>query len=188
MMDLSPWWPPRNLPHNWFSRDFLEEILEASNSRYWWRGSAFNYRGHDFLGGSSAFSRGKMLLTWEVFGSQLFLFSISAIFGKNRSQLCDFIESGSQLCGGYGELYVESRQLVIVRGRIFFPPASKQMDILHGLLPESDLVSLHCAVTNETLQILNFETLQHRKARASIMSNGGSDPAETNVASQRSSG
>ena len=89
---------------------------------------------------------------------------------------------------GRRKLYVESMQLVIVRGHRSFPPVSKQMDILHDLLPESDLVSLHCPVTNETLQILNFETLQHRKARASIMSNGGSDLAETNVASQRSSG
>lgn len=50
-----------------------------------------------------------------------------------------------------------------VRGRRSFPPAAKQMDTLNDLLSASDLVSLHCAVTNETLQILNLETLQHIK-------------------------
>lgn len=37
------------------------------------------------------------------------------------------------------------------------------MDTLNDLLAASDLVSLHCALTNETVQILNAECLQHIK-------------------------
>lgn len=61
-----------------------------------------------------------------------------------------------------------------VRGRRSFPPAAKQMDTLNDLLSASDLVSLHCAVTNETLQILNLETLQHIKPGAFIVNTSSS--------------
>lgn len=37
------------------------------------------------------------------------------------------------------------------------------MDTLNDLLAASDLVSLHCALTNETVQILNADCLQHIK-------------------------
>jgi hypothetical protein len=37
------------------------------------------------------------------------------------------------------------------------------MDTLNDLLAASDLVSLHCALTNETVQIINAECLQHIK-------------------------
>uniref|UniRef100_A0A0D6QWQ4 D-isomer specific 2-hydroxyacid dehydrogenase NAD-binding domain-containing protein n=1 Tax=Araucaria cunninghamii TaxID=56994 RepID=A0A0D6QWQ4_ARACU len=56
-----------------------------------------------------------------------------------------------------------------LKGRRSFPPAAKQMDTLNDLLSASDLVSLHCAATNETLQILNAETLQHIKPGAFIV-------------------
>jgi lactate dehydrogenase-like 2-hydroxyacid dehydrogenase len=37
------------------------------------------------------------------------------------------------------------------------------MDTLNDLLAASDLISLHCALTNETVQIINEECLQHIK-------------------------
>lgn len=37
------------------------------------------------------------------------------------------------------------------------------MDTLNDLLAASDLVSLHCALTNETVQIINADCLQHIK-------------------------
>lgn len=61
-----------------------------------------------------------------------------------------------------------------LQGRRSFPPAAKQMDTLNDLLSASDLVSLHCAVTNETLQILNAETLQHIKPGAFIVNTSSS--------------
>ena len=37
------------------------------------------------------------------------------------------------------------------------------MDTLNDLLAASDLISLHCALTNETVQIISAECLQHIK-------------------------
>jgi phosphoglycerate dehydrogenase-like enzyme len=37
------------------------------------------------------------------------------------------------------------------------------MDTLNDLLAASDLVSLHCGLTNETMHILNADCLQHIK-------------------------
>ncbi|KAK6947655.1 D-isomer specific 2-hydroxyacid dehydrogenase, NAD-binding domain [Dillenia turbinata] len=37
------------------------------------------------------------------------------------------------------------------------------MDTLNDLLAASDLISQHCASTNETVQIINTECLQHIK-------------------------
>ena len=44
-----------------------------------------------------------------------------------------------------------------------FPSAARRMDTLNDLLAASDLISLHCALTNETVQIINADTLQHIK-------------------------
>ncbi|XP_024992708.1 C-terminal binding protein AN isoform X2 [Cynara cardunculus var. scolymus] len=44
-----------------------------------------------------------------------------------------------------------------------FPPAARRMDTLNDLLAASDLISLHCALTNDTIQIINAECLQHVK-------------------------
>ncbi|XP_026433940.1 uncharacterized protein LOC113331450 [Papaver somniferum] len=46
---------------------------------------------------------------------------------------------------------------------VSFPPAARRMDMLNDLLPSSALISLHCALTNETVQIINAERLQHVK-------------------------
>jgi lactate dehydrogenase-like 2-hydroxyacid dehydrogenase len=49
------------------------------------------------------------------------------------------------------------------RPSILFPSAARRMDTLNDLLTASDLVSLHCALTNDTTHILNAERLQHIK-------------------------
>ncbi|KAI3888572.1 hypothetical protein MKW92_024746, partial [Papaver armeniacum] len=46
------------------------------------------------------------------------------------------------------------------RALISFPPAARRMDTLNNLLAASDLISLHCALTKETVQIINAEHLQ----------------------------
>nr|CAD1835406.1 unnamed protein product [Ananas comosus var. bracteatus] len=46
------------------------------------------------------------------------------------------------------------------------------MDTLNDLLAASDLVSLHCQLTNDTMHILNAECLQHIKPGAFIVNTG----------------
>lgn len=60
------------------------------------------------------------------------------------------------------------------RSSIRFPPAARRMDTLNDLLAASDLISLHCALTNETVQIINSECLQHVKPGAFIVNTGSS--------------
>ncbi|XP_027351666.1 C-terminal binding protein AN isoform X1 [Abrus precatorius] len=55
-----------------------------------------------------------------------------------------------------------------------FPPAARRMDTLNDLLAASDLISLHCALTNETMQIINAECLQHVKPGAFLVNTGSS--------------
>ncbi|XP_006662540.2 C-terminal binding protein AN-like [Oryza brachyantha] len=58
------------------------------------------------------------------------------------------------------------------RPSIVFPSAARRMDTLNDLLTASDLVSLHCALTNDTTHILNAERLQHIKPGAFIVNTG----------------
>ncbi|KAJ7962456.1 C-terminal binding protein AN [Quillaja saponaria] len=60
------------------------------------------------------------------------------------------------------------------RSSITFPPAARRMDTLNDLLAASDLISLHCALTNETLQIISAECLQHVKPGAFLVNTGSS--------------
>uniref|UniRef100_A0A7N1A3X0 D-isomer specific 2-hydroxyacid dehydrogenase NAD-binding domain-containing protein n=1 Tax=Kalanchoe fedtschenkoi TaxID=63787 RepID=A0A7N1A3X0_KALFE len=55
-----------------------------------------------------------------------------------------------------------------------FPPAARKMDTLNDLLAASDLVSLHCELTDETSQILSAECLQHTKPGAFLVNTGSS--------------
>ncbi|CAN6284130.1 unnamed protein product [Urochloa humidicola] len=60
----------------------------------------------------------------------------------------------------------------VKRPSILFPSAARRMDTLNDLLAASDLVSLHCALTNDTTHILNAERLQHIKPGAFIVNTG----------------
>ncbi|KDP28567.1 hypothetical protein JCGZ_14338 [Jatropha curcas] len=62
----------------------------------------------------------------------------------------------------------------VSRSSLRFPPAARRMDTLNDLLAASDLISLHCALTNETVQILNAECLQHIKPGAFLVNTGSS--------------
>ncbi|CAL4920511.1 unnamed protein product [Urochloa decumbens] len=59
-----------------------------------------------------------------------------------------------------------------MRPSIVFPSAARRMDTLNDLLAASDLVSLHCALTNDTMHILNADCLQHIKPGAFIINTG----------------
>nr|DAD19030.1 TPA_asm: hypothetical protein HUJ06_020493 [Nelumbo nucifera] len=60
------------------------------------------------------------------------------------------------------------------RPSITFPPAARRMDTLNDLLAASDLISLHCALSNETVHIINAECLQHIKPGAFLVNTGSS--------------
>ncbi|XP_077248249.1 C-terminal binding protein AN-like [Tasmannia lanceolata] len=60
------------------------------------------------------------------------------------------------------------------RPSITFPPAARRMDTLNDLLATSDLISLHCTLSNETVQIINGECLQHIKPGAFLVNTGSS--------------
>ncbi|KAL8138483.1 hypothetical protein V2J09_004484 [Rumex salicifolius] len=60
------------------------------------------------------------------------------------------------------------------RASITFPPAARRMETLNDLLAASDVVSLHCALTDETVQIINAECLQHIKQGAYLVNTGSS--------------
>ncbi|XP_015584547.1 C-terminal binding protein AN [Ricinus communis] len=62
----------------------------------------------------------------------------------------------------------------VSRSSLRFPPAARRMDTLNDLLAASDLISLHCALSNETVQILNAECLQHIKPGAFLVNTGSS--------------
>lgn len=57
---------------------------------------------------------------------------------------------------------------------IAFPPAARKMETLNDLLAASDVISLHCALTDETVQIINAECLQHIKPGAYLVNTGSS--------------
>ncbi|KAM0895378.1 hypothetical protein ACQ4PT_023886 [Festuca glaucescens] len=72
-------------------------------------------------------------------------------------------------------LYFDPRYLAegkMRRPSIVFPAAARRMDTLNDLLAASDLVSLHCTLTNDTMQILNEDCLQHIKPGAFIVNTG----------------
>ncbi|KAJ6328701.1 hypothetical protein OIU77_010394 [Salix suchowensis] len=62
----------------------------------------------------------------------------------------------------------------LTRSSITFPSAARRMDTLNDLLAASDLISLHCALTNETVQIISEECLQHIKPGAFLVNTGSS--------------
>ncbi|XP_047976440.1 C-terminal binding protein AN-like [Salvia hispanica] len=62
----------------------------------------------------------------------------------------------------------------ISRSSLTFPAAARRMDTLNDLLAASDLISLHCALTNDTIQIINADCLQHIKPGAFLVNTGSS--------------
>jgi hypothetical protein len=44
-----------------------------------------------------------------------------------------------------------------------FPSAARKIETLKELLAVSDVVSLHCSLTPETMQLINADALQHIK-------------------------
>lgn len=62
----------------------------------------------------------------------------------------------------------------VSRTPITFPPAARRMETLNDLLAASDVVSLHCALTDETVQIINAECLQNIKPGAYLVNTGSS--------------
>ncbi|PSS04004.1 C-terminal binding protein like [Actinidia chinensis var. chinensis] len=60
------------------------------------------------------------------------------------------------------------------RSSLTFPPAARRMDTLNDLVAASDLISLHCALTNETIQIINADCLQHIKPGTFLVNTGSS--------------
>ncbi|PSS24263.1 C-terminal binding protein like [Actinidia chinensis var. chinensis] len=78
-------------------------------------------------------------------------------------------------------LYYDIREITSTQGKeklsrssLAFPSAARRMDTLNDLLAASDLISLHCALTNETIQIINADCLQHIKPGAFLVNTGSS--------------
>ncbi|KAL7125759.1 hypothetical protein ABFS83_14G138500 [Erythranthe nasuta] len=63
---------------------------------------------------------------------------------------------------------------IVSRSSLRFPSAARKMDTLNDLLAASDLISLHCALTNDTIQIINADCLQHIKPGAFLVNTGSS--------------
>ncbi|XP_021767138.1 C-terminal binding protein AN [Chenopodium quinoa] len=70
-------------------------------------------------------------------------------------------------------LYFDVSQAQVSRS-IIFPPAARRMETLNDLMAASDVISLHCALTDETVQIINAECLQHIKHGAYLVNTGSS--------------
>ena len=51
----------------------------------------------------------------------------------------------------------------VLHTRLNFPSAARKIETLKELLAVSDIVSLHCSLTAETMQLINADALQHIK-------------------------
>ncbi|GER26447.1 2-hydroxyacid dehydrogenase, partial [Striga asiatica] len=84
-------------------------------------------------------------------------------------------------CGGAGICIWASRILAFkmsVLSSLRFPTAARRMDTLNDLLAASNLISLHCALTNDTMHIINADCLQHIKSGAFLVNTGSSQLLE----------
>ncbi|GAB2271750.1 hypothetical protein Dimus_006580 [Dionaea muscipula] len=70
------------------------------------------------------------------------------------------------------------------RSSITFPSAARRMETLNDLIAASDVISLHCALTDETVQIINAECLQHIKPGAYLVNTGSSQLLDDCVVKQ----
>ncbi|XP_065007138.1 C-terminal binding protein AN-like isoform X2 [Musa acuminata AAA Group] len=97
---------------------------------------------------------------------------VLGIIGRSASARCLATRSlAFKMSVLYFDLHHEGKEK---SGRpvIPFPPAARRMDTLNDLLALSDLVSLHCSLSDATLHILNSERLQHIKPGAFIVNTG----------------
>ncbi|WOL05733.1 C-terminal binding protein AN [Canna indica] len=99
---------------------------------------------------------------------------VLGIIGRSASARCLATRSlAFKMSVLYFDLHHEakgkSRQSLIA-----FPPTARRMDTLNDLLAASDLVSLHCSLSDDTIHILNAECLQHIKPGAFIVNTGSS--------------
>ncbi|MCO5590771.1 hypothetical protein L7F22_044746 [Adiantum nelumboides] len=69
---------------------------------------------------------------------------------------------------------VEEGKDGILHGRLNFPATAKRVETLKELLAASDVVSLHCSLTTETVQIINADALQHIKPGALVVNTSSS--------------
>ncbi|XP_077233261.1 C-terminal binding protein AN-like isoform X2 [Tasmannia lanceolata] len=98
---------------------------------------------------------------------------VLGIVGRSASARALIIRS---LAFKISVLYFDLHEAKVKSGRpsITFPPAARRMDTLNDLLASSDLISLHCALSNETVQIINGECLKHIKPGAFLVNTGSS--------------
>ncbi|XP_020573322.1 C-terminal binding protein AN isoform X2 [Phalaenopsis equestris] len=103
---------------------------------------------------------------------------VLGIIGRSASARCLAIRS---LAFRMSVLYFDVNENTYAKGKgrfqqssIIFPPAVRKMDTLNDLLAASDLVSLHCAYSEEPVQILDAECLQHIKPGAFVVNTSNS--------------
>ncbi|KAL0913208.1 hypothetical protein M5K25_016652 [Dendrobium thyrsiflorum] len=103
---------------------------------------------------------------------------VLGIIGRSASARCLATRS---LAFRMSVLYFDVNENNYVKGKgrfqqssITFPPAARKMDTLNDLLAASDLISLHCALSDEPIQILDAECLQHIKPGAFIVNTSNS--------------
>ncbi|CAL9093070.1 unnamed protein product [Musa textilis] len=97
---------------------------------------------------------------------------VLGIIGRSASARCLATRSlAFKMSVLYFDLHHEGKKKS-GRPDIAFPPAARRMDTLNDLLALSDLVSLHCSLSDATLHILNSECMQHIKPGAFIVNTG----------------
>ncbi|CAL9092560.1 unnamed protein product [Musa textilis] len=99
---------------------------------------------------------------------------VLGIIGRSASARCLATRS---LAFKMSVLYFDLHHEVNAKSRrssISFPAAARRMDTLNDLLAASDLVSLHCSLSDDTMHILNAECLQHIKPGAFVVNTGSS--------------
>ncbi|PKA60438.1 C-terminal binding protein AN [Apostasia shenzhenica] len=100
---------------------------------------------------------------------------VLGIIGRSASARCLATRS---LAFRMNVLYFDVQEINHAKGSrwssIRFPSAARRMDTLNDLLAASDLVSLHCASSDDAIPILDAECLQHIKPGAFIVNTSSS--------------